>query len=378
MTPSAQSKDSDDVPQMTETVAVKELRDGNESPEIISAFANWSRSACIKTFWRLYLTGLLVSTGGMYVGYLVSAVGNIIANQGFIDAFATVTDPQTGKPALDANHVALWGAINFAAQIFIQMIAPFTADRWGRKFNMWLLTFFLSVSIVLSIVAKNWIVYTIAKMFGGFAAGLLGSSIMIYMSEITMPQFRGALLSSFSLMFSLGQVFLAVGLKILQETDMLKFRNIFYSEFVFCGLWLFPMIYLPETPVWLAGQGKHDQGKRALRRLVGNVDGFDIDHEYAVIEQEVEASVKLSKLQNNTDNAWKAFLSRKNMKRTIVAALPLTFQNFVGVPLVFGYKTQGRTYGELDELFDRNVPAWKFAKTTTVHQGNMENQQQVN
>jgi cytochrome bd-type quinol oxidase subunit 2 len=77
---------------------------------------------------------------------------------------------------------------------------------------------------------------------------MMGTSIMVYMSEIAMPQFRGALLASFSLAFALGQVFQAVAIKILQQTEPLKFRNIFYSEFLFCGLWLIPMLYLPESP----------------------------------------------------------------------------------------------------------------------------------
>lgn len=28
-------------------------------------------------------------------------------------------------------------------------------------------------------------------------------------------------------------------------------------------------------------------------------------------------------------------------------------------------ETKGRTFAELDELFDRKIPAWKFAKTKT-------------
>lgn len=71
---------------------------------------------------------------------------------------------------------------------------------------------------------------------------------MIYMSETAMPQFRGALLASFSLFMAIGQLFMAVGLKILEDTTPMKFRNIFYSEFVLFGFWLIPMIYLPESP----------------------------------------------------------------------------------------------------------------------------------
>lgn len=63
-----------------------------------------------------------------------------------------------------------------------------------------------------------------------------------------MPQFRGTLLGSFSLFFALGQAFLSIGLKILNDTNRMAFRNMFYSEFVFFGLWIVPMIYLPESP----------------------------------------------------------------------------------------------------------------------------------
>jgi hypothetical protein len=36
-------------------------------------------------------------------------------------------------------------------------------------------------------------------------------------------------------------------------------------------------------------------------------------------------------------------------------------------------ETKGRTYHELDELFERKIPAWRFAETKTSHQTEMEN-----
>ena len=35
-------------------------------------------------------------------------------------------------------------------------------------------------------------------------------------------------------------------------------------------------------------------------------------------------------------------------------------------------ETKGRTYHELDELFERRVPAWKFVSTKTSHQEGLE------
>ncbi|KAH8885823.1 general substrate transporter [Thozetella sp. PMI_491] len=315
------------------------LEDSKDLDErrIISAFASWTRARCVKHFWRLYLTGLGCALCGMYAGYANSVIGSIIVNQGFIDTFATVKDPQTGKPALDTQHIALWTAIYSVSCIAIQSVAPFTADRFGRKFNMWSVTLFLTLSVIIQVFANVWWVLLIARLVAGFAGGMMGTSIMVYMSEIAMPQFRGALLASFSLAFALGQVFQAVAIKILQQTEPLKFRNIFYSEFLFCGLWLIPMLYLPESPAWCARNGKHERGKKALQRLIGNVEGYDVDHEYAVIKYEVDESTALSKATSQSE--WKMMLTKLNLKRAVIATLPFTFQNIVGVPLMFGYTT---------------------------------------
>lgn len=35
-------------------------------------------------------------------------------------------------------------------------------------------------------------------------------------------------------------------------------------------------------------------------------------------------------------------------------------------------EAKDRTYGELDELFERGIPAWRFASTKTAHQSQLE------
>ncbi|KAM5341255.1 hypothetical protein ACJ41O_015364 [Fusarium nematophilum] len=326
----------------------------HDTAPITSAFAGLTRAECIKKFWRLYVTGLGVSLAGMYAGYANSVIGSIIANEGFIKYFATVEDPDTGVPALNSQHISLWAASYFITSILIQSIAPVTADKFGRKFNMWGVTFFLTLSIVIQVVAPNWWVLLIARLVAGCAGGMMGTSVMVYLSEVAMPQFRGALLGSFSLAFALGQVFLAIALKILEETEPLAFRHIFYSEFVFTGLWLIPMLYLPETPAWYASKGRHDEGKKALRRLTGDVKDFDIEHEYAVVKFEMEESRALAKGSNTSD--WKAlFTSKTNMKRAVTSTLPFTFQNIVGVPLMFGYTTYFFQLAGVEDPFLGNI-----------------------
>lgn len=277
--------------------------------------------------------------------------GSITANQGFINQFGTVRDAK-GALTLDANQVGLWNGINFASQVVFQGISPLLASRFGLKFNMYCLTGLVILAIVLEIVAKEWKVYLVAKIVCGFASGFIGPSITTYISEITTPQFRGIQLACFSFAFALGQLFCAIALEVLQQTKPLAYRNAFYSEFVIVGIWIPIMLFLPESPVWYAKNGRDDRAMRSLRRLVGNVPGYDEAHEYAVFKQEVDESEALAAKSSNV--SWVACFKGTNLRRTLVSAIPFSMQNFVGGPLMFNAPYFLNTIG-MENAFQANL-----------------------
>lgn len=53
---------------------------------------------------------------------------------------------------------------------------------------------------------------------------------------------------------------------------------------------------------------------------------------------------------------WKAlFTSKTNLKRAVISTLPFTFQNIVGVPLMFGYTTYFFQLAGVDDPFLGNI-----------------------
>jgi hypothetical protein len=86
---------------------------------------------------------------------------------------------------------------------------------------------------------------------------------------------------------------------------------------------------------WYCTKGRHEEGKKALHRLIGNVDGYNVDHEYSVLAYETKRSRELAEAAGSS--GWRALLTKTNIKRSVVATLPFTFQNVCGVPLMFGY-----------------------------------------
>lgn len=179
-------------------------------------------------------------------------------------------------------------------------------------------------AIVLEIVAKEWIVYLMAKVVAGFAAGFIGTSTMSYISEITMPNMRGSHLGSFAFFFSLGQLTSAIGLEVLERTNPLEYKRAFYSEFAILGVWLPILICLPESPVWLYKKGKFDKCKRSIRRLVGDVPGFDMDREFQVLAAEVDFSE--TQTAKHSRMGWLACFKGTNLRRTLISTVPLSMQ----------------------------------------------------
>jgi MFS transporter, SP family, general alpha glucoside:H+ symporter len=105
--------------------------------------------------------------------------------------------------------------------------------------------------------------------------------------------------------------------------------------------------------VWYAMNDRPEDAKKSLRRLIGNVEGYDIDHEYACIKYEADESSRLQR--QHSDNDWRSFFSRTNLKRTIISTLPFTMQNFVGAPLFFSYATYFFQLARFDDPFLGNL-----------------------
>lgn len=54
---------------------------------------------------------------------------------------------------------------------------------------------------------------------------------------------------------------------------------------------------------------------------MGNVEGYDLDHDYAVIKIEADESLYLQR--SRSENEWRAFFTATNMKRSIISTLLL-------------------------------------------------------
>ena len=152
-----------------------------------------------------------------------------------------------------------------------------------------------------------------------------------------MPQYRGALLAWYAISTAIGQFASAIGNQIVNSTPG-TYRRVFYSEFVFLGLWLPCLFLLPESPVWNLNHGRIERARKSHKWLMGSVEpGYDSDHEFEVLRTEVAVSNAIT--ASYSENDWKAFFKWGNLKRGVAAALPLFGQQICGGAYIYNYTT---------------------------------------
>lgn len=92
---------------------------------------------------------------------------------------------------------------------------------------------------------------------------------------------------------------------------------------------------MPESPRWYASRGKNEQGKRVLGRINRHVTAYDLDNEWAIIEQEVAEGKaiadKFSKI------SYFAVFRGTNLRRLLISFGPFAWQQWIGAPVIFTY-----------------------------------------
>ena len=76
------------------------------------------------------------------------------------------------------------------------------------------------------------------------------------------------------------------------------------------GIVLFLVMLLPESPWYLARRGNKEAAFKSLKKLYGNVPGFDSEEEYGIIERTLAHERRV--LDQTTDAKWRDVVTGLN------------------------------------------------------------------
>jgi sugar porter (SP) family MFS transporter len=291
------------------------MQDGNTQQE---PRPNYAPQQPARSDGYAYLVASVAAMGGLLFGYDTGVISGALLYL---------------EPAFHLNSTAseiavsavLMGAIIGAA------CGGKLADGIGRKKALILLGSIFAIGAILTAIAPNLGFFIAFRIIVGFGIGAASMITPMYIAELAPPAIRGALVAFFQLAVTIG-IAVAYWVDLAFANAGMGWRPMFAVAFIPGALLALGMLFLSESPRWLASKGHWDAASAALEHTVhGQEKQRELDGIRATLEQEQKVSFRE--------------LLRPGLRLALLVGVGLAiFQQLVGIntviyyaPTIFGY-----------------------------------------
>jgi sugar porter (SP) family MFS transporter len=299
-------------------------------------------------FSYIWLISIVAALGGLLFGYDWVVIGG--AKAFFESYFNLPSIAQSLSQSWLLRHLGLGttaGVSGFANSCALlgclvgALVAGALSDKFGRKRLLITSAFLFAITSIGNGMAPNFHIFVAWRILGGVAIGLASNLSPMYIAEIAPAQMRGKLVS-------INQLTIVIGILLAQvinwslgrhlpplATDE-YIRNSWYGQS--CWRWMFGltaipsllffigMFLVPESPRWLAKNGKPQAARAVLRNIGGE--------EYS--------SAALADIEGTLVNEiekvnFRDLLEPKLFKILLLGVGLAIFQQWCGINVIFNY-----------------------------------------
>jgi MFS transporter, putative metabolite:H+ symporter len=279
----------------------------------------------------------------------------IICTAWFFDAFdsiaiAYVLPPLIGLWHLTPQQIGSLIGIGFAGQLVGALSFGWIAERWGRRNSMLATLLIFSLGSLACAAASSHDMLWWLRFIQGIGLGGEIPLMAAYLNEFAHAKGRGRFSLSTQVLFSVG--LLAVAIVSVYVVPHWGWRWMFIIGAV-PALVAIPMrSVLPESPRWLASQGRHDEADHALTRIetIAANDGKKVPPLPADLPMVVHAKPRIVELfkgiyLRRTLSVWLIWIGAYFVSYGITAWMPSLFRTVYKLPveqsLIYGLIMSG-------------------------------------
>ena len=268
--------------------------------------------------------------GGLLFGWDWVVIGG--AKPFFQRYFELTSEVQIGW----ANSCALIGCLVGA------LSAGALSDKFGRKRLLVAAALLFAVTSLGNALANSFAVFIAWRISGGVAIGLASNLSPMYIAEVAPAQIRGKLVA-------INQLTVVIGILLAQSINWFLVRNLprgASDDFIRTSWfgqqgwrWMFGitampallffigMLFVPESPRWLAKNGK----TKSARSVLAKIGGENYANAATIEIQSTLASEEIQRVRF-------ADLLEPRMRKVIVLGVVLAvFQQWCGINVIFNY-----------------------------------------
>ena len=150
------------------------------------------------------------------------------------------------------------------------------------------------------------------RFINGICVGITSSQVPVYLVEITKKERRGSIVVIQQWAIEWGiliMYFVGYGCSFIAGPA--SFRTAWAIQFVPCVFLLVGLMFLPESPRWLAKVGRNDQAIKTLANIQANGDVND-----ALVVAEWEEITTVLAAEREGQQGWRRFFRNGMWKRT--------------------------------------------------------------
>ena len=194
----------------------------------------------------------------------------IICTAWFFDAFdsiaiAYVLPPLIGLWHLNPQQIGSLIGIGFAGQLVGAIGFGWLAERWGRRLSMLMTLLIFSLGALACAAAPNYDALWFLRFIQGIGLGGEIPLMAAYLNEFARAENRGRFSLSVQILFSVGLVVVAI--VSIYVVPHWGWQWMFIIGAIPALLAIPMRRLLPESPRWLASQGRNEEADRALTRI---------------------------------------------------------------------------------------------------------------
>ena len=136
--------------------------------------------------------------------------------------------------------------------------------------------FILLCGSIAEISAHSWRTWLGAAVLVRCGVGLAQSILITYVSELTPFQIRGFMIGAYQLFIAVGQLISAVATQLVITTQPHKWKPLIATEFVFTGILICAIWFVPESHLYYARKGDHENAKKSMLKLYNTAPDYDV------------------------------------------------------------------------------------------------------
>jgi SP family galactose:H+ symporter-like MFS transporter len=258
---------------------------------------------------NFYLIASVAALGGLLFGYDTGVISGALI---FIRQVMALSPTMQGIVVA----IALAGAAIGAAMV------GYLSDRAGRRRVILGAGLLFIAGAAISAVAQGVAVLLVGRFLVGLGIGVASMLTPLYLAEIAPAQARGAIVSLNQLCITIGiSVSYLVGYTLATATEGWRWM---LALGVVPGIVLsVGVLFLPESPRWLAGHGRISDAANVLQQLRGSAD---VSQELTSLRRDIAQNSKLV-------STWELLSPR--LRRPLIIGVGLAmFQQITGINTV--------------------------------------------